>query len=71
MYINDIPHENCPFCDDSEIDIQRGTPDSEGIPTNIVCVMCGATGPSVYQSNKNEFMLALKQWNVRYKHKKS
>jgi len=55
----------CPFCGETEVEIQRSTPDREGIPTNIICSNCGASGPQVYVADVEDFKLALKEWNNR------
>lgn len=40
--------KNCPFCGGTDLSIQQGTPDREGIPHNIFCEDCGAAGPWEY-----------------------
>ena len=60
-----IINKPCPFCgEESDFDIQRGTPDSEGTPTNVSCVSCGANGPWVYEVGDN-FTQAIKAWEDR------
>ena len=57
--------EKCQFCGGDEIEFQRGTPDSEGFPTNAMCINCGASGPGVYEKDNRNFLKALDMWNYR------
>lgn len=54
----------CPFCGNLEIYVMTGTPDNEGVPTNMVCSECGACGPWVYERS-NECREAMQLWNIR------
>lgn len=54
----------CPFCGGIELDIQRGTPEGEGVPTNVICTECGACGPWEY-CEKDEYTKAKKAWDNR------
>jgi Lar family restriction alleviation protein len=62
-----MENKNCPFCGNSEIDFQYGTPDREGTPINVICVECGAGGPWVYANGSKEKMerKAIVIWNAR------
>lgn len=54
----------CPFCGATEdFEFRTGTPDREGIPTNIYCSYCGAEGPWVYVDGTTE--PAIERWNSR------
>lgn len=56
----------CPFCgNEEEVEFQRGTKDREGVPTQAICVNCGASGPGVYESDDRNFLKALDAWNYR------
>lgn len=55
----------CPFCGGLELDVQRGTEDREGFPTNLICACCGASGPWFYEMD-DSFTLALEGWNKRH-----
>jgi Lar family restriction alleviation protein len=57
--------EKCPFCGGDDVEFQRGTTDSEGVPTSAMCVECGATGPGVYEVDDRNFLKALDAWNDR------
>lgn len=60
----------CPFCGSDDLARQISNEDREGIPTNIICCECGASGPWIYCS-KEELDAeelpgtALKLWNDR------
>jgi hypothetical protein len=58
------PLEPCPFCGTGSPDIQTGTPDREGTPTNRICVACGATGPWCYE-REGEHQCSDNLWNTR------
>lgn len=57
----------CPFCGADEVELQTGTPDGEGTPSNVSCVTCGAAGPWVYAQGDESvlFSRALEEWNSR------
>lgn len=57
----------CPFCGSQDLDIQVGTEDKEGFPTNVVCVDCGACGPWVYKRMpfKDFELPEFSEWNKR------
>lgn len=58
----------CPFCGQSDLDVQQSTPDREGTPVCIICAGCGATGPWQYRKSGKESMtrmLAIHLWNTR------
>lgn len=66
--------KNCPFCGNNELTLQHGTEDREGVPCQLMCVECGATGPSSYVRpevlesalNKDEYpRRVLYLWNER------
>jgi Lar family restriction alleviation protein len=40
----------CPFCGSQELTRQSCTPDREGVPTKVMCMDCGASGPWTYVS---------------------
>jgi len=59
----------CPFCGSEDehcgdFELQRSTPDREGVPTRVICG-CGAAGPQVYEPDEENFMLAVQAWNNR------
>lgn len=58
--------EKCPFCGSEDLDLQRGTKDREGYPTNVVCCDCGAAGPWVYEKDSASVVNAENAWNNRY-----
>lgn len=45
-----IELEPCPFCGSKDLTRQISTPDREGVPTNVLCMDCGASGPWTYVS---------------------
>lgn len=54
----------CPFCGGTNIEIQISTPDREGVPTNLMCSDCGASGPWEYEQG-NSHAKADDAWNQR------
>lgn len=54
----------CPFCGSTNIEIQISTPDREGVPTNLMCSDCGASGPWEYEQ-VNSHARADAAWNTR------
>lgn len=54
----------CPFCGGTNIELQISTPDREGIPTNLMCSDCGASGPWEYEQG-NSHAKADDAWNRR------
>ena len=54
----------CPFCGGANIEIQISTPDREGVPTNLMCSDCGASGPWEYEQG-NSHAKADDAWNRR------
>src|SRR5690554_894377 len=54
----------CPFCGSTNIEIQISTPDREGVPTNLICSDCGASGPWEYEQ-VNSHAKADAAWNRR------
>ena len=48
MKNKDINLKPCPFCGNSDLELQTGTKDREGTPTSVLCATCGAVGPWCY-----------------------
>lgn len=63
--------QKCPFCGGEDLEIGRGTKDSEGWPTYICCVTCGAQGPWVYindaaDTTSTNLIAEKTGWNKQY-----
>lgn len=54
----------CPFCGGTEIELSCGTPDREGIPKQMNCTECGASGPWDYATEESTEQ-QVKDWNTR------